>query len=434
MKNVIALVGRPNTGKSTLFNRLTRTRQAIVDATSGVTRDRNYGKAEWNGYEFSVIDTGGYVNNSEDIYETEIKKQVRLAIDEADVILFLVDGREGITPMDQDIADMLRVCNKPSYLVVNKIDSASNYNDHIEFYALGMENLFSISAASGGGTGDLLDSVVQHLSDQKEEINENLPKITVVGRPNVGKSSIVNAFLGNDRNIVTPLAGTTRDTIYSRYKGFGFDFYLIDTAGLRKKKNVEENIEFYSVMRTVRAIENSDVCIVMCDATQGFESQDLNILSLAQRNKKGIVIVVNKWDLIEKASNTHLEFEKAIYNKIAPFNDVPVLFTSVIKKQRIFNVIESAIEVYQNMQRKISTSEINNVLLDIIKQNPPPIQKDKVVKIKYITQLPGTFPQFVFFCNLPQYIRDDYKRFLENKIRSLWNYKGAPIDLFFRKK
>ncbi len=336
--------------------------------------------------------------------------------------------------MDQDIADMLRVCNKPSYLVVNKIDSASNYNDHIEFYALGMENLFSISAASGGGTGDLLDSVVQHLSDQKEEINENLPKITVVGRPNVGKSSIVNAFLGNDRNIVTPLAGTTRDTIYSRYKGFGFDFYLIDTAGLRKKKNVEENIEFYSVMRTVRAIENSDVCIVMCDATQGFESQDLNILSLAQRNKKGIVIVVNKWDLIEKASNTHLEFEKAIYNKIAPFNDVPVLFTSVIKKQRIFNVIESAIEVYQNMQRKISTSEINNVLLDIIKQNPPPIQKDKVVKIKYITQLPGTFPQFVFFCNLPQYIRDDYKRFLENKIRSLWNYKGAPIDLFFRKK
>ena len=434
MKNVIALVGRPNTGKSTLFNRLTRTRQAIVDATSGVTRDRNYGKAEWNGYEFSVIDTGGYVNNSEDIYETEIKKQVRLAIDEADVILFLVDGREGITPMDQDIADMLRVCNKPSYLVVNKIDSASNYNDHIEFYALGMENLFSISAASGGGTGDLLDSVVQHLSDQKEEINENLPKITVVGRPNVGKSSIVNAFLGNDRIIVTPLAGTTRDTIYSRYKGFGFDFYLIDTAGLRKKKNVEENIEFYSVMRTVRAIENSDVCIVMCDATQGFESQDLNILSLAQRNKKGIVIVVNKWDLIEKASNTHLEFEKAIYNKIAPFNDVPVLFTSVIKKQRIFNVIESAIEVYKNMQRKISTSEINNVLLDIIKQNPPPIQKDKVVKIKYITQLPGTFPQFVFFCNLPQYIRDDYKRFLENKIRSLWNYKGAPMDLFFRKK
>lgn len=434
MKNVIALVGRPNTGKSTLFNRLTKTRQAIVDATSGVTRDRNYGKAEWNGYEFSIIDTGGYVNNSEDIYETEIKKQVRLAIDEADVILFLVDGREGITPMDQDIADMLRICNKPSYLVVNKIDSASNYNDHIEFYALGMENLFSISAASGGGTGDLLDSIVQHLSNQKEEIEEDLPKITVVGRPNVGKSSIVNAFLGNDRNIVTPLAGTTRDSIYSRYKGFGFDFYLIDTAGLRKKKNVEENIEFYSVMRTVRAIENSDVCIVMCDATQGFESQDLNILSLAQRNKKGIVIVVNKWDLIEKASNTHIAFEKNIYQKIAPFNDVPVIFTSVIKKQRIFNVIESAIEVYQNMQRKISTSEINNVLLDIIKQNPPPVQKDKVVKIKYITQLPGTFPQFVFFCNMPQYIRDDYKRFLENKIRSIWNFKGAPLDLFFRKK
>ena len=434
MRNVIALVGRPNTGKSTLFNRLTGSRQAIVDATSGVTRDRNYGKSEWNGYEFSVIDTGGYVDNSEDIYENEIKKQVRLAIDEADVILFLVDGREGITPMDEDIADILRVCNKPSYLVVNKIDSAANYNDQMEFYALGMENLFAISAASGGGTGELLDKVVHHFTEKKEEETEDLPKITVVGRPNVGKSSIINTFLGNDRNIVTPLAGTTRDSIYSRYKGFGFDFYLVDTAGLRKKKNVEENIEFYSVMRTIRAIENSDVCIVMCDATQGFEAQDLNILSVAQRNKKGIVIVVNKWDLIEKSSNTHLEFETAIRQKIAPFNDVPIIFTSVIKKQRIFNVMESAIEVYNNIQRKITTSELNNVLLDIIKQNPPPIQKDKVVKIKYITQLPTAHPQLVFFCNLPQYIRDDYKRFLENKIRSLWNFNGAPVDIFFRKK
>jgi len=434
MRNVIALVGRPNTGKSTLFNRLAGSRQAIVDAISGVTRDRNYGKSEWNGYEFSVIDTGGYVDNSNDIYENEIKKQVRLAIDESDVILFLVDGREGITPMDEDIADILRVCNKPSYLVVNKIDSAANYTDQMEFYALGMDNLFAISAASGGGTGELLDSVVLHFSDKQVEETEDLPKITVVGRPNVGKSSIINAFLGNDRNIVTPLAGTTRDSIYSRYKGFGFDFYLVDTAGLRKKKNVEENIEFYSVMRTVGAIECSDVCIVMCDATQGFEAQDLNILSLAQRNKKGIVIAVNKWDLVEKTSNTHINFESTIRQKISPFNDVPIIFTSVIKKQRIFNVLESVIEVYNNMHRKISTSELNNVLLDIIKQNPPPVQKDKVVRIKYITKLPTNYPQFVFFCNLPQYIRDDYKRFLENKIRSLWNFNGAPVDIFFRKK
>ena len=434
MKNVIALVGRPNTGKSTLFNRLTRSRQAIVDATSGVTRDRNYGQSEWNNYEFSVIDTGGYVDNSDDIYENEIKKQVCLAIDEADVILFMVDGREGITPMDEDISALLRTSNKPSYLVVNKIDSAANYTDQMEFYALGFENLFAISAASGSGTGELLDDVVKHFTDKKEEETEDLPKLTVIGRPHVGKSSIINAFLGKERNIVTSLAGTTRDSIYSRYKGFGFDFYLVDTAGLRKKKNVEENLEFYSVMRTVRAIENSDVCIVMCDATQGFEAQDLNILSLAQRNKKGIVIVVNKWDLVEKASNTHVDFDAAIRRKIAPYNDVPVLFTSVIKKQRIFNVLESAIEVYSNMKRKISTSELNNVLLEIIKQNPPPVNKDKVVKIKYITQLPTNYPQFVFFCNLPQYVRDDYKRYIEKKIRSLWDFNGAPVDIFFRKK
>jgi GTP-binding protein len=336
--------------------------------------------------------------------------------------------------MDEDISALLRMSKKPSYLVVNKIDSAANYTDQMEFYALGFENLFAISAASGSGTGELLDSVVKHFTDKKEEETEDLPKLTVIGRPNVGKSSIINAFLGKERNIVTSLAGTTRDSIYSRYKGFGFDFYLVDTAGLRKKKNVEENLEFYSVMRTVRSIENSDVCIVMCDATQGFEAQDLNILSLAQRNKKGIVIAVNKWDLVEKASNTHVDFDAAIRRKIAPFNDVPILFTSVIKKQRIFNVLESAIEVYSNMKRKISTSELNNVLLEIIKQNPPPVNKDKVVKIKYITQLPTNYPQFVFFCNLPQYVRDDYKRFIENKIRSLWNFNGAPVDIFFRKK
>jgi GTP-binding protein len=337
--------------------------------------------------------------------------------------------------MDEDIARILRTSVKPIYLVVNKIDSPINYNDQMEFYALGMEHLFAVSAASGSGTGELLDSVVQHFNQKEEsEETDNLPKIAVVGRPNVGKSSIINVFLGKERHIVSHLSGTTRDSIFSRYKAFGFDFNLIDTAGLRKKKNVDEDIEFYSVMRTVRTIENSDVCIVMCDATQGFESQDLNILSLAQRNKKGIVIVVNKWDLIEKSNNTVKEFEKAILNKIAPANDVPIIFTSVIKKQRIYNVIETAIEVYQNMKRKITTSEVNNTLLEIVKDNPPPMQKDKVIRIKYITQLPTAYPQFVFFCNLPQYVREDYKRFIENKIRAIWNFRGSPVDIYFRKK
>ncbi len=434
MRNTLALVGRPNTGKSTLFNRLTKTRNAIVDATSGVTRDRNYGTADWNGIEFSVIDTGGYVLNSEDIYENEICKQVNLAIDEADVILFMVDGRDGVTSLDEDIAKMLRPSKKPVFLVVNKIDSPSNYTDQMEFYALGLPELYAISSASGSGTGELLDEVVKHFSTTEEELDADIPRITVVGRPNVGKSSIVNAFLGTDRNIVTPLAGTTRDSIYSRYKGFGFDFYLVDTAGLRKKKSVEEDLEFYSVMRTVRAIENSDVCIVMCDATNGFEAQDLNILSLAQRNKKGVVIVVNKWDLVEKNANTHLEFEKSIRNKIAPYNDVPVIFTSVINKQRIFKVLETAVSVYNNCKRKISTSTLNDTMLEIISENPPPIQKDKVVRIKYITQLPTSAPSFAFFCNLPQYVRDSYKRFLENKIREHWDFSGAPMEIYFRKK
>ena len=434
MRNTLALVGRPNTGKSTLFNRLTRTRSAIVDATSGVTRDRNYGKSEWNGITFSVIDTGGYVLNSEDIYEAEICKQVTLAIEEAEVIAFLVDGREGLTVLDEEIATMLRSCYKPVFLVVNKIDSPSNYTDQFDFYALGLENLYPVSAVSGSGTGELLDEIVKHFSEEKEDIEENIPKIAVIGRPNVGKSSIINAFLGQDRNIVTNMAGTTRDSIYSRYKGFGFDFYLVDTAGLRKKKSVEENLEFYSVMRTIRAIESSDVCILMTDATNGFEAQDLNILSLAQRNKKGVVIVVNKWDLVEKNANTHLDFEKNIKAKIAPANDVPIIFTSVINKQRIFKVLETAIAVYKNCNRKISTSQLNDTMLDIISFNPPPIHKDKVVRIKYVTQLPTKTPAFAFFCNLPQYVIDSYQRFLENKIRSQWDFSGAPMDIYFRKK
>jgi len=434
MRNTLAIVGRPNTGKSTLFNRLTQSRDAIVDATAGVTRDRNYGKANWNGIDFSVIDTGGYVLNSEDIYEGEICKQVNLAIDEADVILFMADGRDGITPLDEDIAEMLRPSKKPVFLVVNKIDSAANYTDQMEFYALGLPTLYAISAVSGSGTGDLLDEVVKHFSETEEELDEGIPKIAIIGRPNVGKSSIVNAFLGTERNIVTPLAGTTRDSIYSRCKGFGFDFYLVDTAGLRKKKNVEEDLEFYSVMRTIRAIENSDVCIAMCDAENGFEAQDLNILSLAQRNKKGVVLVVNKWDLLEKNANTHLAYEKAIREKLAPHNDLPIIFTSVINKQRIYKVLESAIAVYHNCKRRVSTSELNNVMLEIINQNPPPIQKDKVVRIKYVTQLPTKTPAFAFFCNLPQYVRDSYVRFLENKLRENWDFSGAMVELFFRKK
>lgn len=435
MSNVVALIGRPNTGKSTLFNRLVKTRQAIVDSMAGVTRDRNYGLSEWNGVAFSVIDTGGYVSDSSDIYEEEIQKQVQLAIEEADVILFLVDGREGLTSMDEDIAAMLRPCRKPVFLVVNKIDSPANFADQMEFYAMGVSTLYPISAVTGSGTGDLLDEVVKCCkTETNAEIPDDLPKLTFIGRPNVGKSSIINMLLGKERNIVTPLAGTTRDSIYSHYKGFGYEFYLVDTAGLRKKRKVEADVEFYSVMRTVRAIENSDVCIVMCDAANGFEAQDLNVLSLAQRNKKGIVLVVNKWDLIAKESNTHLAFEKNIRERIAPNNDIPILFTSVLKKQRILNVLETAMQVYANRGRRIPTSELNETLKPVIDDNPPPIVKDKVVRIKYITQLPTPTPAFVFFCNLPQYIREDYRRFLENRIRKCWDFKGVPVEIFFRKK
>jgi GTP-binding protein len=434
MGNIVSLVGKPNVGKSTLFNRLTQTKEAIVDSIAGVTRDRNYGKSDWCGYEFSVIDTGGYVVGSDDIFELEIRKQVKLAIDESDVILFLVDGREGVSPLDHEVALMLRKSKKPFYLVVNKIDSPSNYFDHAEFYELGLDEIFPISAISGSGTGDLLDQVITHFDKSQVHEEDDLPKIAVVGKPNVGKSSIINTLLGKDQHIVTPLPGTTRDTVYTRYNSFGFDFYLVDTAGMRKKSKVGEDLEFYSVMRSIRAIENSDVCIVMCDASVGFDAQDLNIFSLAARNRKGVVIVMNKWDLVEKDSKTVKEYEKLINGKIAPFTDVPIIFTSVINKQRIYRVLEKAIEVNENRKRKVSTVQLNDQLLAIIKETPPPIVKDKVVKIKYITQLPTSFPAFAFFCNLPQYVKENYKRFLENKIRSLWNFSGVPIEIYFRKK
>lgn len=434
MSNIVSLVGRPNVGKSSLFNRLTQTRQAIVDSVSGVTRDRNYGKADWVGYEFSIIDTGGYIEGSEDIFEHEIRNQVKLAMDESDVILFLVDGREGLTPMDEDVAQMLRTSNKNIILVVNKIDSPTNYFDFSEFYSLGIGEPFPISAANGSGTGELLDELVQYLNKEVEEDEGLIPAFAIVGRPNVGKSSIINTFLGTERNIVTPIAGTTRDSSKTRYKGFGFEFDLIDTAGLRKKKNVDEDLEFYSVMRSVRVIENSHVCILMVDATQGFEGQDLNIFSLIQRNNKGVVIVVNKWDLVEKETNTHKEYRDMILRKIAPFTDVPIIFTSVHRKQRIHKVLETATKIFENKTRKIATSKLNSVLLEIIDENPPPIQKDKVVRIKYVTQLPTPYPSFVFFCNLPQYVAESYKRFLENRIREIWDFNGVPMVLYFRKK
>ncbi len=434
MGNIVSLVGTPNVGKSTLFNRLTQSKEAIVDSIAGVTRDRNYGKSDWGGFEFSVIDTGGYVVGSDDIFEHEIRKQVSFAIEESDVILFLVDGREGLTPLDQDVAIMLRKNKKPFFLVVNKIDSSSNYYDYTEFYSLGFDNVFPISAISGSGTGDLLDEVVKHFKVEEEQKEDQLPKITIVGKPNVGKSSIVNTFLGKEQQIVTPLAGTTRDSTYTRYNSFGFDFYLVDTAGLRKKGKVEENLEFYSVMRAVRAIENSDVCILMCDASTGFDAQDVNIFSLAARNRKGIVIVMNKWDLVEKETKTMKEYEEIIRQKIAPFKDVPIIFTSVLTKQRIFKVLETAVAVHNNRSRRISTSELNEKLLEIIQKTPPPVVKDKVVRIKYVTQLPTYFPAFAFFCNLPQYVRENYTRFLENRIRELWDFSGCPIEIYFRKK
>ena len=434
MRNIVAIVGRPNVGKSTLFNRLTQTRTAIVDEVSGVTRDRNYGVGDWNGKEFSVIDTGGYLLDDDDHFNKEIRKQVQLAIDEADIILFLVDGMMGLTSMDEDVADLLRRTSKPVFLVVNKIDTSDKEYAMAEFYSLGFERVYPLSAVNGAGTGDLLDEVVKDMQEEQDVVLEGLPRVTIIGRPNVGKSSIINAFIGEDRHIVTPIAGTTRDTIFTRYNRFGFDFYLVDTAGVRRKQKVKEDIEFYSVMRSIRAIENSDVCVLMLDASAGLESQDLNLFGLCRRNNKGVVVVVNKWDLIEKGNNTLKEFEAGILSRLAPDNDIPVVFTSVINKQRIYRVMERVKEVFDNRSRRIPTSELNGQLLPILKQTPPPIHKGKIVKIKYLTQLPTPYPAFVFFCNLPQYVKEPYKRFVENQLRSLWDFTGVPVKVYFREK
>ncbi|MFH2094789.1 MAG: ribosome biogenesis GTPase Der [Bacteroidota bacterium] len=434
MGNIVAIVGRPNVGKSTIFNRLTGTREAIVDETSGVTRDRHYGSSFWNGKEFTVIDTGGYICNSDDIFEEEIRKQVLIAINEADAIIFMVDVMSGITDLDESVAGILRKANKPVLLVVNKVDNSDRvYDSHI-FYKLGFKNLFHISSINGSGTGELLDELVNHLKQESEEDFSGVPRFAIIGRPNVGKSSLVNALIGEERNIVTPIAGTTRDSIYTRYNKFGHDFFLIDTAGLRKKGKVSEDLEFYSVMRALRAIEHSDVCLLMLDANQGLEAQDLNIYQQVIKNRKGVVILVNKWDLVEKDNHSTRKYEEAIKERLAPFNDVPVIFTSAITKQRIHKVLETAMEVYRNRTQKIKTSQLNEVMQEAIEAYHPPAEKGKFIKIKFVTQLPTHAPSFAFFCNLPQYIKDPYRRYLENKLREHFNFTGVPMQIFFRKK
>jgi len=434
MSNIVAIVGRPNVGKSTLFNRLTESREAIVDETSGVTRDRNYGKAIWNGVEFSVIDTGGYVRHSDDIFEEEIRKQVHLAIEESDVILFLVDVLNGLTDLDASVAEMLRKSAKKIFLVANKVDNYELQYEASAFYSLGLGDPYTISSINGSGTGDLLDAVVGSFSKKASEDISELPKFAIIGRPNVGKSSLLNTLIGKEQNIVTPISGTTRDSILTRYKKFNYDFYLVDTAGLRKKSKVSNNVEFYSVMRSIRAIENSDVCLLMIDATRGIEAQDLSILNLVKKNRKGVVILVNKWDLIEKQSQTLKEYTRIIKARIAPFQDVPVIFSSAITRQRVFKVLETAIEVYENRRKKIPTSSLNEIMLEAIKNHPPPSFKGKYIKIKYVTQLPTYSPSFAFFCNLPQYVREPYKRYLENKLRESFDFTGVPIQIFLRKK
>jgi GTP-binding protein len=434
MGNIVAIVGRPNVGKSTLFNRLIERREAIVDDVSGVTRDRIYGHCFWNGKTFSVVDTGGYVSNSLDVFEQEITKQVAIAIEEADAIIFMVDVTMGTTDLDQAVADLLRRSKKNVFVVANKVDTNSRITDSYEFYNFGLGDIFCVSAANGSGTGELLDAVTSVLDDKKESEEEQLPRITIVGRPNVGKSSLTNILIGEDRNIVTNVAGTTRDAINVRYNKFEYDFMLVDTAGVRRKSKVSEDLEFYSVMRAIRAIENSDVCLLMIDATLGFEAQDQNILNLARKNKKGIVILVNKWDLVEKSTNTTKEYTQSIMSKISPFNDIPILFISALNKQRILKVVEIAMEVYENRSQRIPTGVLNEIMLGAIENYPPPAHKGKYVKIKYITQLPTPTPVFAFFANLPQYIREPYKRYLENKLRENFNLSGVPIALIFRDK
>ena len=437
MGNLVAIVGRPNVGKSTLFNRLTKSRQAIVNEQAGTTRDRQYGKSEWLGKEFSVVDTGGWVVNSDDVFEEEIRKQVMLAIDEADVILFVVDVMNGVTDLDMEVAEILRRSKTTVLLVANKTDNNDLQYNAAEFYSLGLGDPYCVSALSGSGTGDLLDLVLSKFKKETPEIlDDDIPRFAVVGRPNAGKSSIINAFIGEDRNIVTEIAGTTRDSIYTRYNKFGFDFYLVDTAGIRKKNKVSEDLEYYSVIRSIRSIENSDVCILMLDATRGIEGQDLNIFSLVQRNQKGLVVVVNKWDLIEdKTAKVMKGYEDAIRNRLAPFTDFPIVFTSALTKQRILKVLELAKEVYQARTTRIPTARLNEELLPLIEAYPPPSNKGKYIKIKYITQLPNTqVPSFVFFANLPQYVKEPYRRFLENKIRERWKLSGTPINIFIRQK
>ncbi len=434
--SLVAIVGRPNVGKSTLFNRLVGMRQAIVDDISGVTRDRHYGRCEWCGREFSVVDTGGYTTNSDDVFEAAIREQVQIAINEADVILFMVEAATGVTDYDAEIADVLRRARKPVILAVNKVDSGEKMYDSYQFYSMGLGELFSISAANGSGTGDLLDAIVKVLPEdvQTEDPYAGLPRIAIVGKPNVGKSSLTNALLGTDRNIVTPVAGTTRDAIETYYNKFGHEFMLVDTAGIRRKAKVHEDLEFYSVMRSIRAIEHSDVCIMMIDATTGMEAQDMNIFNLILKNRKGVVLVVNKWDLFIKDSNTLKQYEQTLRARLAPFTDVPIIFTSVLKMTRIQDVLDAVTKVYDNYSRKISTARINEAMLPIIEETPPPSIKGKYVKIKYITQLPTKFQAFAFFCNLPQYIKEPYKRFLENKLRENFELTGCPIQIFFRQK
>lgn len=434
MSNILAIVGRPNVGKSTLFNRLLGKRQAIDGPTSGITRDRHYGKSDWNGKQFSIIDTGGYVKNSEDIFETEIQKQVHVALDEADVILFMVDIQEGINSMDEDVADMLRRTEKPVIVAVNKADNHQLQNMYSEFYALGFDKVFPISAINGSGTGELLDELVMHFDDEIEKTESKYPKVSIVGRPNVGKSSILNTLMDEDRFIVTPIAGTTRDSIFTHYNKFGYEFDMVDTAGIRKKNKIYDDTEFFSVVRSVRAIENSDVCVLVIDATRGVEAQDLHILRIIVQNNKGLVIVVNKWDLVEKNHKTMELFKEKVLERIAPLYDVPIIFTSATEKIRILKILESIQEVYNNRSKRISTSKLNNILLDIFNMNPPPIYKGKKVKIKYITQLKLAYPAFVIFCNLPQYVKDSYKRYVERQIRNQFGFTGATIKLYFRKK